>query len=94
MHVFGQWEEAGVPRENPRIHTERSQLGVEPGTLSLWGDGANHHTTVQPESGTINVKYSMFSLASGNRYSKHQQLYAHVLFEHLFSIPFLNEGDN
>jgi len=22
MHVFGQWEEAGVPGENPRIHGE------------------------------------------------------------------------
>jgi len=27
-----------------KLHTERPQLGVEPGTLSLWG----HHTTVQP----------------------------------------------
>jgi len=29
-------------------HTERPQPGVEPGTLSLLGDGAKHHTTVQP----------------------------------------------
>ena len=31
-----------------KLHTGRPQPGVEPGTLSLWGDGANHHTTVQP----------------------------------------------
>jgi len=42
MLVFGQWEEAGVPGENPHIHgenmqtpTERPQPGSEPGTLSL-----------------------------------------------------------
>ena len=42
MHVFGWWEEAGVPGENPRIHGENMQTphrkapgGVEPGTLSL-----------------------------------------------------------
>ena len=28
-----------------RLHTERSQSGDR---TSLWGDGANHHTTVQP----------------------------------------------
>jgi len=33
-----------------KLHTERPQL--EPGTLSLWGDGANHHTTVQPNNPT------------------------------------------
>ena len=33
-----------------KLHTERPQVGVEPGTLSLWGDGANHHTTVQPQT--------------------------------------------
>ena len=49
MNVFGQWEEARVPRENPRIlHTEKPQVGIEPGTLLLWGDSANHHTTMQP----------------------------------------------
>ena len=31
-----------------KLHTERPQLGVEPGTLLLWGNSANHHTTVQP----------------------------------------------
>jgi len=25
MHVFGRWEEAGVPGENPRIHGENMQ---------------------------------------------------------------------
>jgi len=25
MHVFGRWEEAGVPGENPRIHVENMQ---------------------------------------------------------------------
>ena len=30
-----------------KLHTERPQPGVEPGTLLLWGNGANHHTTVQ-----------------------------------------------
>jgi len=28
--------------------TERTQLRLEPGTLLLLGNGANHHTTVQP----------------------------------------------
>jgi len=53
MHVFGRWEEAGVPGENPRIHGENMQTphrkAPEPGTLLLWGDGANRHTTVQPQ---------------------------------------------
>jgi len=31
-----------------KLHTERPQSGLEPGTLLLCGDGANHHTTVQP----------------------------------------------
>uniref|UniRef100_A0A3Q3KDK6 ZP domain-containing protein n=1 Tax=Monopterus albus TaxID=43700 RepID=A0A3Q3KDK6_MONAL len=41
LHVFGLWEEAGVPGENPstgrtcKLHTERSQVGPEPGTFSL-----------------------------------------------------------
>jgi len=30
-----------------KLHTERPQPGIEPGTLLLLGDGANHHT-VQP----------------------------------------------
>ena len=25
MHVFGRWEEAGIPGENPRIHGENMQ---------------------------------------------------------------------
>ena len=25
MHVFGRWEEAGVPGENPRLHGENMQ---------------------------------------------------------------------
>ena len=35
VHVFGRWKEAGVPGENPRIHGENMQVGIEPGTLSL-----------------------------------------------------------
>jgi len=42
MHVFGWWEEAGVPGQNPRIHGEniqtphrKAQLGFKPGTLLL-----------------------------------------------------------
>jgi len=31
-----------------KLHTERSQPGIEPGTLLLWGKSANHHTTMQP----------------------------------------------
>ena len=31
-----------------KLHTGRPQPGVELGTLSLWGKGANHHTKVQP----------------------------------------------
>ena len=31
-----------------KLHTEKPRLEIEPGTLLLWGDGANHHTTVQP----------------------------------------------
>ena len=42
------------------LHTERPlpQPGVEPGTLLLWGDGANHHTTVQP---TFNTHFILIS---------------------------------
>jgi len=25
MHVFGQWEKAGVPRENPHTHRENME---------------------------------------------------------------------
>ena len=53
MHVFGQWGEAGVPRENSRIHGENMQTphrkapaGIQ--TVLLWGNGADHHTAVQP----------------------------------------------
>ena len=37
------------PERTCKLHTERPQPGVEPGTLLLWGDGANHHTTVQAQ---------------------------------------------
>ena len=59
--IFGKWEEAGVPRENPRIeheyanYKERPQVGFEPGALLVWGDGANHHTTAQPYSATLHL---------------------------------------
>ena len=36
--------------ERTHAYTGRTcklQLGIEPGSLLLWGDGANHHTTVQ-----------------------------------------------
>ena len=33
-----------------KLHTERPQLGIKHGTLLLRGDGADHHTTVQPTS--------------------------------------------
>lgn len=53
MHVFGQWEEAIVPRENPykhveNTHTERRQedLGIEPGNFLLQETSANHHTNI------------------------------------------------
>ena len=36
-----------------KLHTERPQLGVEPETLSLWGNGANHHTTMQPDMNSM-----------------------------------------
>ena len=32
-----------------KLHTERPQTGVDPGTLLLWGNSANHHTTVHPD---------------------------------------------
>jgi len=38
MHVFGWWEEAGVPRESPCTqgeHANSTQEGFEPGTLLL-----------------------------------------------------------
>jgi len=48
MHVFGRWEEAGEPAENPRIHGEnmqtphrQNQPGFEPGTFLLWGERAS-----------------------------------------------------
>ncbi len=34
LHVFGLWEEAGVPGRNPRIHTENMQE-PQPGTQDL-----------------------------------------------------------
>ena len=39
-----------------KLHTERP--GFKPGMLLLWGDGANHHTTVQPfcKSAFVNKK--------------------------------------
>jgi len=39
-----------------RLLTETPQLGLEPGTLSLPGDGADHHTAVQPETWNKNNK--------------------------------------
>ena len=71
---FVHWEEARVPRENPRIHGENMQTphrkaGIKPGTLLLWGDGANHHTTMQPVIWVIFTKrksqFSYVSLVSG-----------------------------
>ncbi|MEQ2250824.1 hypothetical protein ILYODFUR_004808, partial [Ilyodon furcidens] len=51
-HVFGLWEEAGVPGENPRMHRENMQkdprLGIEPRTFLLQGNSAINCATVQP----------------------------------------------
>uniref|UniRef100_A0A3Q1CDT6 Myosin IXb n=1 Tax=Amphiprion ocellaris TaxID=80972 RepID=A0A3Q1CDT6_AMPOC len=56
-HIFGLWEEAGVPGENPHMHRENMQTpcrkipgkpGREPGTFLLQGESANHYATVQP----------------------------------------------
>ena len=33
-----------------KLHTERPQPGFKPATFMLWGDGANHHTTLQPSN--------------------------------------------
>ena len=47
---FGSGEEAGVPGKitytgrTCKLHTERPQLGIVPGTLLLCGDGANDYT--------------------------------------------------
>lgn len=46
-HVFGLWEEAGEPGENPHgenVHSPHSR-GLKPPTSLLWGDGDNHSTT-------------------------------------------------
>jgi len=32
---------------------------IEPGTLLLWGDGANHHSTVQPLSCCLSAIFSL-----------------------------------
>ncbi len=51
LHVFGLWEEAGIPAGNPRRHRENMQtprrkvlpqLGIELRTLLMWGNSANH----------------------------------------------------
>jgi len=49
-----------------RTHTERPQPGIEPGTLLLWDDGANHHTTVQPH----NINIDMNSISNGKHLTK------------------------
>jgi len=43
MHVFGWWE-VGISKMH---NVQTPQLGFAPGTLLLWGNSANHHTTVQ-----------------------------------------------
>ena len=56
MHVFGRWEEAGEPGENPRIHGENMQTPHRKAPVRSWTWNslavarwcANHHTTVQP----------------------------------------------
>ncbi len=51
LHVFGLWEEAGEPGENPRGHGENTetphrkvppQPGIKPTAFSLLGNSANH----------------------------------------------------
>jgi len=37
-----------VERTHANSTQKGPQPGDEPGTLLLWGDGANHHTTMQP----------------------------------------------
>ena len=47
-----------------KLHTEKPQVGIEPGALWLQGNGANHHTTVQPKNKTKCSK--MFIHITGN----------------------------
>ncbi len=51
LQVFWLWEEVGVPRGTPHRHGKNMQtphrkvppqLGIEPRTLSVWGNSANH----------------------------------------------------
>jgi len=67
LYVFGLWEEAG---ENPRWHGETMQTphrraptpGIEPATLLLWGESANHHTTVPPVELVAQVNFFFYSM--------------------------------
>jgi len=42
MHVFGWWEEAGVPGENPHIHRENMSNSVRDQTTDLLMNGKPH----------------------------------------------------
>ena len=52
-----------------KLHTERSQSGVEPVTLSLWSDGANHHTFQAFRTKLFNLNIHLCAL-SNNTASK------------------------
>jgi len=95
MHVFGRWEEAGVPERTHaytgrtcRLHTERPQPGWTWNPL-LWGDGADHHTTVQPifKSNKSNKSfmkekfYTLISVVSDTKC-------LHICFDFCFIISF------
>ncbi|MEQ2222468.1 hypothetical protein ILYODFUR_026743 [Ilyodon furcidens] len=56
MHVFAPWEEAGGPRENPRMHGKNIQTpcrkttdwDLKPEPSCLQGNGVNNCTIMQP----------------------------------------------
>jgi len=73
MHVFGRKPEYperthAYTGRTCKLHTEKPQLGVEPGTLSLCGDAANHHTTVQPKGKQGGKKYRIFLSGNNKRF--------------------------
>jgi len=71
-----------------KLHTERPswEMNLEPGTLSLWGDGANHHATVQPSSDTVRLNYVLKDYVLCQTMSFFNVIYVVLLHKPNFSL--------
>ena len=82
MHVFGQWEEAGVPGENPRIHGENMPTPQGKAPAGVWTKNPlavkRQRPVIKPVRDPSAINPSLFKLFFFSNLSLLLYLYIHA----------------